>query len=131
MVIVDSSVWIDYFRGLENSHTLWLDSQFERHRLGLTDSNLCEVLQGIKDEREFAAARAELLQFEVFTTGGIVVALHAAENFRRLRNKGLTIRNLVDCWIATFCIREGHELLHRDRDFDPFEKELGLRVIHP
>ena len=131
MVIVDSSVWIDYFRGLENSHTLWLDSQFERRRLGLTDLNLCEVLQGVRDEREFAAARAELLQFEVFATGGLVVALHAAENFRRLRSRGLSIRNLVDCWIATFCIREGHELLHRDRDFDPFERELGLRVVKP
>src|SRR5260221_5763532 len=103
MVIVDSSVWIDYFRGLENSHTLWLDSQFERHRLGLTDLNLCEVLQGIRDERQCAITRAELLQFEGLTTGGVVVAVHAAGKFRRVRNKRLTTPNLGGCLIATFC----------------------------
>jgi len=131
MVVVDSSVWIDYFRGLNNPHTLWIDSQSEHRRLGLTDLNLCEVLQGIQDERQFATARAALLEFDIFATGGTECALQAAENFRRLSSKGLTIPNMADCWIATYCIKEGYALLHRDRDFDPFERELGLRVVKP
>lgn len=97
--------------------------------MGLTDLILGEVLQGIREDREFLKVQTELLKFEVFVTGGIDLAVRAAENFRKLRKKGFTIQRVADCWIATFCIREGHELLHRDRDFDPFESELGLRVV--
>jgi predicted nucleic acid-binding protein len=129
MVIVDSTVWIDFFRGARNPETLWLETEAQRKRLGLTDLILGEVLQGIRDDREFLKVQTELLKFEVFVTGGIDLAVRAAENFRKLRKKGFTIRRVADCWIATFCIREGHELLHRDRDFDPFESELGLRVV--
>jgi predicted nucleic acid-binding protein len=131
MVIVDTTVWIDYFRGLENPHSLWLDAQSEHLRLGLTDLSLCEVLQGIRDEREVSVVKAELLEFEIFATGGIAFAIQAAENFRKLRRKGFTIRRIADCWIATFCIHEGYALLHRERDFEPFERELGLRVVKP
>jgi predicted nucleic acid-binding protein len=129
MVIVDSTVWIDYFRGVDNPQSTWLDAQTETKRLGLTDLILSEVLQGIRDDREFLRVQAELFKFELFTPGGIELAVRAAENFRTLRKKGFTIRRIADCWIATFCLREGHELLHRDRDFDPFESELGLRVV--
>ena len=129
MVIVDTTVWIDYFRGVRNPQSLWLDTEAQRKRLGLTDLILSEVLQGIRDDREFLKVQTELLKFEVFSPGGIDMAVVAAANFRKLRKKGFTIRRIADCWIATFCIREGHELLHRDRDFDPFESELGLRVM--
>jgi predicted nucleic acid-binding protein len=129
MVIVDSTVWIDFFRGVKNPETLWLETEAQRKRLGLTDLILGEVLQGIREDREFLKVQTELLKFEVFVTGGIDLAVRAAENFRKLRKKGFTIQRVADCWIATFCIREGHELLHRDRDFDPFESELGLRVV--
>jgi len=129
MVIVDSTVWIDFFRGVKNPETLWLETEAQRKRLGLTDLILGEVLQGIREDRKFLKVQTELLKFEVFVTGGIDLAVRAAENFRKLRKKGFTIRRVADCWIATFCIREGHELLHRDRDFDPFESELGLRVV--
>ena len=129
MVIVDSTVWIDYFRGVENPQSVWLDTQSETKRLGLTDLILSEVLQGIRDDQEFLRVQTELSKFELFTPGGIELAVRAAENFRTLRKKGFTIRRIADCWIATFCIREGHELLHRDRDFDPFEAELGLLVV--
>ncbi len=129
MVIVDSTVWIDYFRGVENPQSVWLDAQTEKKRLGLTDLIFSEVLQGIRDDQEFLRVQTELLRFEVFTPGGIDLAVRAAQNFRSLRGKGFTIRRIADCWIATFCLREGHELLHRDRDFDPFESELGLQVI--
>ncbi len=67
----------------------------------------------------------------VLSSGGVEIAVAAAENYRILRTKGITVRKTIDCLIATFCIREGHELLHRDRDFDPFEMHLGLQVIHP
>ena len=75
--------------------------------------------------------RRELLKFEVFTTGGVELAVTAARNYRALRVKGRTIRRTVDCWIATFCLLNGHTLLHNDSDFEPFELCLGLRVIHP
>ena len=131
MVIVDTTVWIDHFGGVDNPETRWLDLEIERRRLGLADLVLSEVLQGIRDHHEFISVRRELLKFEVCATGGEGFAIEAAVNLRKLRKKGVTVRRLVDCWIATFCIREGHTLLHRDRDFEPFEKELGLRVVRP
>jgi predicted nucleic acid-binding protein len=130
MVIVDTTVWIDLFAGIANSETRWLDAEAGKQRLGLTDMILCEVLQGIRSREELMKAEGELLKCEVFSTGGIEIATAAATNFRELRRKGYTVRKTIDCWIATFCLREGHALLHRDRDFDTFEKVLGLRVIH-
>lgn len=129
MVIVDTTVWIDYLGGVENPETRWLENEVHRERLGLTDVILCEVLQGIREDRRFTKTQNELLKLEVFATGGLDFAVRAADNFRRLRKKGITIRRLTDCWIATFCIQQGHTLLHRDRDFEPFERELGLQVV--
>lgn len=131
MVIVDTTVWIDYLTGAVNAETGWLDREIDRQRLGLTDIILCEILQGIRDDTSFGRALRELNRFELFQTGGRDLAIHAARNFRRLRQKGFTVRKTIDCWIATFCLREGHTLLHRDRDYVPFESVLGLAVIHP
>lgn len=131
MVIVDTTVWIDYLTGAINAETGWLDREIDRQRLGLTDIILCEILQGIRDDASFGRVLRELNRFELFQTGGRGLAIHAARNFRRLRQKGFTVRKTIDCWIATFCLREGHTLLHRDRDYDPFESVLGLAVIHP
>jgi predicted nucleic acid-binding protein len=131
MVIVDSSVWIDYFADSVNSQTDWLDRQLGLQPVGLTDLILCEVLQGIGDEFTFAQVRRELVNFPVFDAGGSDLAIATARNYRALRQKGHTVRKTVDCLIATFCIESGHALLHRDRDFDPFEKYLRLRVVHP
>jgi predicted nucleic acid-binding protein len=130
MVIVDTTVWIDYFGGTVNPETAWLDRESTRQRLGLTDLILCEVLQGIHNPAEFNRVREELLTFHVFSTGGAGIAISAAENYRTLRQRGYTIRKTIDCWIATFCLLTGSQLLHRDRDFDPFEKVLGLQVVH-
>jgi predicted nucleic acid-binding protein len=130
MVIIDTTVWIDYLRGTENRETLWLDSELTRQRMGLTDLILCEVLQGIRDISQFRQVRDELLTFHLFETGGKGLAIDSANNYRRLREQGSTVRRTIDCLIATFCIQAGHELLHRDRDFDPFEKALGLQVVH-
>jgi len=129
MVIVDTTVWIDYLRGTENPHVLWLDRELQRQRLGLTDLILCEVLKGIRDNTVFAQVRDHLLTFHVSGTGGKDLALAAAENYRALRQRGHTVRKTIDCLIATFCLEAGHTLLHHDRDFDPFEKVLGMKVV--
>ena len=131
MVIVDTTVWVDYFRGLQNPQTDWLHEEADRQRLGLTDLILCEVLQGVRDETAARHVRQELLKCEVFEAVGIPLAIEAARNYRTLRSYGHTVRKTIDCLIATFCLRQRHSLLHRDRDFDPFEKLLGLIVIHP
>ncbi len=130
MIIVDTTVWIDYLGGVVNPETTWLDRALTQQRLGLTDLILCEVLQGIRDPTEFKRVRNEMLIFHVFATGGVEIAIAAAENYRNLRQRGHTVRKTIDCWIATFCLLTGNQLLHRDRDFDPFENVLGLRVIH-
>jgi predicted nucleic acid-binding protein len=131
MVIVDSSIWIDYLNGAINSYTEWLDEELFRQRIGLTDLILCEVLQGIRTDVRFLQVREYLLNFQVFGFGGIAMATAAAQNYRTLRKRGVTVRKPMDCLIATFCILEDHDLLHRDGDFDAFEKHLGLGVIHP
>ena len=130
MVIVDTTVWIDYFRGIENPETKWLDRELQQQPLGLTDLNLCEVLQGAEDS-VFPEVLSDLLNFHVFSTAGTDLAIAAATNYRVLRAQGYTVRTTIDCLIATFCIEQHHSLLHRDRDFDAFEKGLDLLVIHP
>jgi len=131
MVIVDTTVWIDYFNGVRTLQTDWLDVQLARQRLGLTDLILCEVLQGVRDDRQWQQLRRDLLKFEVFETGGVNLAVAAAQNYRTLRRQGLTVRATIDSLIATFCLLNGYELLHNDRDYDAFESALGLKVIHP
>jgi predicted nucleic acid-binding protein len=131
VVIIDTTVWIDYLRGVSNSETDWVHAELDRQRLGLTDLILCEVLQGVRDESQAKGVERQLLKLEVFPGGGVDVAKDAARHNRLLRSRGHTVRKTVDCLIATFCIREQHSLLHRDRDFDPFEKFLELSVIHP
>lgn len=131
MVIVDTTVWVDYFRGQRNQETEWLDHELGRQPFGLTDLILCEVLQGIQPEGAVAQVYRELKQFELFEMGGEGLALASAKNYRHLRQRGRTVRKTIDCLIATFCLTEGHSLLHRDHDFDHFEELLELLVIHP
>jgi len=131
VVIVDSTVWVDYFHGLHNPETEWLEVQLDQQRLGLTTIILCEVLQGVRDERKALAVETDLMKLEVFEMPSVVLAVQAAKNYRSLRRRGRTVRKTIDVLIATFCIEERHALLHRDRDFDPFEELLGLSVVHP
>jgi predicted nucleic acid-binding protein len=131
VVIVDTTVWIDYFQGVENPETEWLNTELDRQRLGLTDVILCEVLLGVRDDVVAKEVERRLLNFELFDTGGLALAREAARNYRALRSRGHTVRKTIDCLIATFCLLGQHSLLHRDRDFDPFEKFLDLSVIHP
>ena len=131
MVIVDTTVWIDYFEDTSTPEADWLDGQLDRQRLGVTDIIVCELLQGVRDEAEATAVERDLAKLEVFNTGGVELAKAAAQNYRTLRRRGYTVRKTIDCLIATFCLREGHSLLHRNRDFDAFERFLDLSVIHP
>jgi predicted nucleic acid-binding protein len=131
MTIVDTTVWIDYLAGTTNPHTVWLDREINQQRIGLTDLILCEILQGIQGDSDFDRVRLALSKFEVFATGGEELAVASAKNYRALRSRGCTIRKTIDCLIATFCLTEGHSLIHRDRDFEPFERYLGLPIVHP
>jgi hypothetical protein len=131
MVIADSSVWIDALWGTINPHSVCLKSLIVRKQAGLTSLIICEVLQGVRSEKQFRGFQRDLLQLPIFETISTEVAVASAQNFRALRDRGITIRKPVDCLIATFCMVEGHELLHRDRDFDAFEIHFGLKVLHP
>ena len=128
MILVDSSVWIDYFRGKGTPQTDLLDRLLGTEHLAIGDLILTEVLQGFDDDRDFALARQLLASLTVIELGGREIAVKAAENFRRLRRLGFTIRKTIDTVIATRCLEDGHALLHDDRDFDAFEAHLGLRV---
>jgi predicted nucleic acid-binding protein len=125
VVIVDTTIWVDYLRGLQNPETEWLNAALERQRLGLPDLILCEVLQGVRDDRSFSRVLRQLRKLEVFETGSVELAVAAARNFRKLRAQGHTVRKTIACLIATFCLQGGHALLHRDRDFDPFEQAMN------
>lgn len=131
MVIVDTTVWVDYFNGQQHPQTDWLDEQMDRQRFGLTSIILAEVLQGATSDRDARRLESELLRLEVFDNLTAAVAIAAGRNCRTLRASGHTPRKTIDVLIATFCIEGGHALLHRDRDFDPFERQLGLLVVHP
>ena len=130
MVIVDTTVWVDYLKGIDTEEVRWLDEEIDRQRLGLTDLILCEVLQGVRDEREARAVLAELSKFEIFSTGGVELVWAAAQNYRILRSRGRTVRKTIDCLIATFCLMHDHTLIHNDHDYEPFEELLGLKVLH-
>jgi predicted nucleic acid-binding protein len=131
MVIVDTSVWIDYFNLVDTPQTVWLDASIGREKVGVTNLILCEILQGARTDLKFEAFSHDMRQFQIFDTGSIDLAVASARNFRTLRKKGFTIRRTIDCIIATFCIEEEHLLLHKDRDFDVFEQHLGLSVLEP
>lgn len=127
MILVDSSVWIDYFRGAATAQTEKLDSLLGREPLAIGDLILAEVLQGFVSDREFNQARKLLDSLEVVELGGKDIAIQAAKNFRALRALGFTVRKTIDTIIATRCIEGGYTLLHSDRDFEPFVQHLGLR----
>lgn len=129
MILVDSSVWIDFFRGKPTPQTNKLDALLANEPLAIGDLILAEVLQGFGSDRAFNEAQRLLSALELVVLGGCDIAVEAARNFRRLRAKGVTVRKTVDTFIATRCIVSNLELLHDDRDFDAFEQHLGLRVV--
>jgi predicted nucleic acid-binding protein len=131
MLVVDSTVWIDYFNGIESPQTGYLNSILETTPILVGDLMLAEVLQGFRQEADFEKARRALGKFLQASLVGPDLAIQSARNYRTLRQKGVTVRKTIDNLIATYCIENDHELLHNDSDFDGYEEYLGLRVVHP
>ena len=129
MILVDSSVWIDYFNGVVTAQTDLLDRLLGSEELAIGDLILTEVLQGFVHERDFKRAKEVLTSLAVVELGGQEIAIQAARNYRTLRRRGTSVRKTIDTVIATRCIESGFELLHSDRDFEPFARYLGLRVV--
>lgn len=130
MVVVDSGVWIDLFAGRENGATAALERLMDdgQTRLVLPDLVLFEVLRGFRAESDLRVARSLFASLATDSTGGAELAQAAADQSRQLRRLGLTVRNGIDCLIATFCIERGFALLHRDRDYDAYVDHLGLQA---
>ena len=131
MLLVDSSVWIDYFNGSPTPETDYLHAALPRREILVGDIILAEVLQGFHSDADFEAALQALGRFRQAPMLDPGLAIQSARHYRALRRLGITVRKTIDCFIATYAIAHGHELLHSDADFDPFEAYLGLRVIHP
>ena len=129
MILVDSSVWIDYFNGNQSSQTDWLDSSLGETPVITGDLVLTEVLQGFQNDRDFKIATDLLLGLPFVQMGGQALASESAMNYRYLRKKGVTVRKTIDIIIGTFCIHNQLTLLHCDRDFNPLVKFLGLKII--
>jgi len=129
VILVDSSVWIDYFRGTSTRESDKLDSLLGTEQIATGDLIFTEVLQGFRAERDFIQARKLMMSLEVVALVGQDIAIEAAKNFRTLRAAGITVRKTIDTIIATRCIESNYALLFSDRDFEPFARHLGLRSV--
>jgi len=129
MILVDSSVWIDYFNGNQTYQTDWLDSSLGNSPIVIGNLILTEVLQGFQNDKDFKIAKDLLLRIPFLSMGEQSLALESAMNYRLLRRKGVTVRKTIDVIIGTFCMQNQLTLLHCDRDFDPMVKYLGLKII--
>ena len=129
MILVDSSVWIDYFEGVDAPHTRKLNSILGHEDLATGDLIITEVLQGFSKKKEFDAVLDILEACRLVIVSDKQISIQAAKNYIYLRSIGFTIRKTVDTLIATRCILSGHELLHNDKDFQPFELHLGLKCV--
>lgn len=126
MILVDSSVWIDYFNGTTTSEAEYLDSVLGIQSIAVGDLILAEVLQGFRSDKDFATAKSILAEFEQLDLLGMNRSIKAAEKFRNLRKSGITIRKTNDVIIASYCIDEKIPLLFSDKDFNPFVEKLNL-----
>lgn len=126
MILVDSSVWIDYFRGLDTPQVERLDTALGFEPVAIGDLMLTEVLQGFTADRDFEQALRLLGTLDHVEIAGHDIAVLAARHFRALRAQGVTVRKTIDTLIATRCIKDRRPLLYSDRDFDPFVEHLGL-----
>ena len=129
MILVDSSVWIDHFRNRPTPQSEQLMQLLGHEPVVIGDLILAEVLQGITRDLEFQRTRALLSSVPCIEIGGEQIALQAARNFRSLRSRGISVRSTIDALIATRCIEDDLQLLHSDRDFEPFRRHLGLQTV--
>ena len=128
MIVVDTSAWIDYFNGINAPHTNRLDKDLTIERIIIGDLIIAELLQGFKTDKDYSIARSLIESLEYRDFLGKEMAIMAADNYRYLRKRGITVRKTIDTIIATFCIENRYQLIHNDKDFDPFEEYLGLEV---
>ena len=128
-MFVDTSVWVDYFNGVDNSATALLDASLGVERIVVGDIVLAEVLSGFRSESDFRTAGDLLTRFDIRPVLGQAMAIRSARNYRLLRKRGVTVRKTIDVIIATYCIEQKLPLLHRDRDFEPFSRHLGLKTV--
>jgi len=126
VIVVDSSVWIDFLNGRNASHVQRLRAALGTDEITIGDLMLCEVLQGLDTERSARQVEALLRQFDIAPMAGEEIAVAAARNFRTLRRRGITVRKTIDLLIGTWCIENGAPLLHNDSDFRPMARHLGL-----
>ncbi len=131
MILIDSSVWIDYFNGVPTWQTDLLDNYLSNVPVVIGDLILTEVLQGFRSNRDYETARTFLNALPFRQMGGYNVAIQSAQNYRLLRKAGVIVRKTIDIIIATFCIMEGLTLLHDDRDFDPMVSHFSLKTSIP
>ncbi len=130
MILVDTSVWIDFLKGAESRERHALHRLIEEEEeISITEIVLTEILQGIKEDEDFKRVKDYLLEFSVHGPKGIETYLKAAEIYRECRKKGKTVRKTVDCIIAAMCIENSLTLLHKDNDFDIIEECAGLKVL--
>lgn len=127
MILVDSSVWIDFFNGAETAATQLLSDSLGLRPVAIGDLMLVEVLQGFRKDKDFRTALELFETVTVLELAGKQIAIRSAKNFRKLRAKGFTVRKMIDCVIATYCIEHKLPLLQADRDFEPFHEHLGLK----
>ncbi|MEQ9424208.1 MAG: PIN domain nuclease [Cyclobacteriaceae bacterium] len=130
MILVDSSVWIDFFNGRVTQKTDHLNALLGISQIVTGDIILLEVLHGFKSDRDFKTANSLMAEFICYEMFNKEIALKAISNYRKLRRRGITVRKTIDCIIATFCLEHKLTLLHDDRDFDGFEKKLKLMVYN-
>ncbi|MBP1750416.1 MAG: PilT protein-like protein [Deltaproteobacteria bacterium] len=131
MILVDTSVWIDFFNGVDNAQTGYLDSILGNAPIITGDLILTELLRGFQRERDYQTALKLMESIPFMEMLGKELAIKSAANYRFLRMKGLTVRKTIDVMIGTFCIHHELSLLHRDKDFETVEKYLGLKCIKP
>jgi predicted nucleic acid-binding protein len=129
VVVVDTSVWVDYLNGVDSRGADRLDRLLGERILLIGDLILAELLQGFRSDAEARQALELFEPLEFVEMAGRDVAIESARNYRRLRNKGATVRKTMDMLIGTYCLMNGHELLHDDRDFDVMARHLGLRTL--
>jgi predicted nucleic acid-binding protein len=131
MILVDSSVWIDYFNGQQTWQTNLLDNLLSDVPVIIGDLILAEILKRFRSDNDYESAKSYLSALPFHQIGGYQVAVQSAQNYRRLRKKGVTVRKTIDVIIGTYCILKGLQLLHDNRDFDPMVSHLSLKVLSP
>ncbi len=129
MIIVDTSVWIDYFNGKDTDETAFLDTSLGKQEIAIGDLIALEILRGFRLDKDYNTAKKYLANLQNYSMLSPTFALKAADNYRKLRKKGITIRKTADIIIATFCIEQKLPLLYTDRDFIPFSDHLNLRTV--